>query len=434
MTERDKTASEQEAAQTSASDGQDKNEQDAELRMTNPDTYTEVNDKAPDLVTGEADQPLLENENDHKKSQKRVNKAGIKKPFRFKLNFTWLIMALLCFAVVISMGGGYSNYKKIRAVRQVNDAQRINHQSLSTEVDELRRHITKTESQNQQLLAQLNAGAQEREAIQQTLERLSEKLKEKGRGPLQWRLAEVEYLLNIANERLMLERDVNTAIKALKDADARLEVVSDPALIPVRQIIAGEITALKSVDLPDVASYAIKLDGLVKNIAKLPLINKEHIVNREGSEDGPVDDWRELPKAMWRDIKSLVTIRRTQEPVERLLPPDEIHYLYQNLGLKLEEARIALLQQNTKMFQQHLVDTKSWVQRYFAPESAAVVTIVSTLEEMETQDLQPPLPDISGSLRALREWIAGHSSSALNSVEETNQTHRLASNAKVVTQ
>lgn len=386
---------------------------------------TDDTEQGPDLVTGEADE-------EQGKTRRKPNSNQHTKPvknkwsgFKIRFSFAWLMILVLCVAMVISIGGGYANYKKIRTLRQTDEAQRINHDTLSTEVDELRQLIKQTEAQNQQLLAQLNASARERQSIQDTLEKLSIKLAEKGRGPLQWRLAEVDYLLSIANQRVMLQRDVVTAIKALTDADARLDAISDPALIPVRQKIAGEITALKSVDLPDIASYAIKLDGLVENIEKLPLINKEHILNNEKTQDGPVDDWRELPKAMWKDIKSLVTIRRTQEPVERLLPPEEIHYLYQNLALKLEEARIALLQQNTKVFQQHLTDTKSWVQRYFASESAAVTTVISTLEEMESQDLKPPLPDISGSLRALREWTSTHG--ANSSAAVTLQPEHLAS-------
>lgn len=410
MTEQDKTKAQ-------ASEAAEKAKQlqagDTSMAITGPTSMEDDDSRtpaeAPDLVTGEAEHS--ESKSQDRQPQQTTHSKPVKKKtpgFKFHFSFAWLMIVVLSFFLVISIAGGYLNHKKIRDLRQADEAQHMNLDSLSTEVDQLRQHINQAEAHNQQLLAQLTTSAQERRAIQDTLDKLSIKLAEKGRGPLQWRLAEVDYLLSIANERVMLQRDVPTAVKALMDADARLEAISDPALIPVRQKIAGEITALKSVDLPDISSYAVKLDGLVENIAKLPLINKEHIIDRDKAEEGPVDDWRELPKAMWKDIKSLVTIRRTQEPVERLLPPEEIHYLYQNLGLKLEQARTALLQQDTKVFRQHLTDTKSWVQRYFAADSAAVTTIIATLDEMENQDLRPPLPDISGSLRVLREWTSTH--------------------------
>lgn len=50
-----------------------------------------------------------------------------------------------------------------------------------------------------------------------------------------WLMAEAEYLVQLANHRLLLEKDVATAAVALKAADARLAEVADPALLHVRK-------------------------------------------------------------------------------------------------------------------------------------------------------------------------------------------------------
>ena len=324
----------------------------------------------------------------------------------------WLAILVL---LVLVLGGGvgygvYYNYQLLQQVQLTNQAQSANHQTLVGEVAQLRQDLNQTEARNQQLLNQLNTSAEERQAIQQSIDNLSEQLAKKGRGPLQWRLAEVDYLLTIANQRLILQRDVKTAINALGDADARLEKIADPALISVRKAIASELTALKSVQLPDIPGMAVTLQGLTDNIDHLPLINKEHVFNRDQSTEGPVKDWRDLPSALWKNIKSLVSIRRTEQPVERLLPPDEIHYLYQNLGLKLEQARIALLQQDTALFQRNLADTSEWIKRYFDPGATAVSSVMDTIKQLASVDLAPKLPDISASLRDLRQWSAEHQS------------------------
>lgn len=62
-----------------------------------------------------------------------------------------------------------------------------------------------------------------------------------------WLMAETEYLIQLANHRLLLEKDVTTAIVALESADKRLAEISDPALLKVRNIIAKDIQDRKSV-------------------------------------------------------------------------------------------------------------------------------------------------------------------------------------------
>jgi uroporphyrin-3 C-methyltransferase len=230
---------------------------------------------------------------------------------------------------------------------------------------------------------------------------------DKGKDPMLWRLAEVEYLLSVANQQLILERDVNTALTALQDADRRLEAIGDPALIPVRKLIASESTALKSVDVPDVAGMALRLSSLVDNIQQLPLVSRERVKTDLAMDDSQlVDDVNELMARIMKDLKGVVSIRRSDQPIEPLLPPEEQHYLAQNLGLKLEEARIALLRRDTDTFRQNLSDTREWVQRYFDPQSAAVNTVIATVDDLRDVELKPELPDISGSLRELRRWLS----------------------------
>lgn len=328
-----------------------------------------------------------------------------------KSGISWLAVLALLLTGAVGYGV-YYNYQQLQLVKQADESQADSQQSLAEQVSALRQQLQTAQAGDRQLFDGLKATAQEQQVVQSSIrdsiDRLSGQLAKKGRGPLQWRIAEVDYLLSVANHSVILERNVQTAARALADADERLEAISDPALISVRRKIASEINALNSLDMPDIVGMSVTLQGLVEGIERLPLISKERVFDREEVKDGPVKDWRELPGAMWKDIKSLVTVRRTLQPVERLLPPEEKHYLYQNLGLKLEEARIALLQRETDIFHRHLTDTREWVKRYFDPESAAVETVMNTIGTLVSAELKPALPDISGSLRELRQWNTGN--------------------------
>ena len=61
-----------------------------------------------------------------------------------------------------------------------------------------------------------------------------------------WLLAEAEYLLRLANQRLHLERDWNSALSMLQAADNVLAETHNPRTKAVRAAIAKEIPALKA--------------------------------------------------------------------------------------------------------------------------------------------------------------------------------------------
>lgn len=333
--------------------------------------------------------------------------AGAKRPFPL----TAAVALALGLAVA---GASYLNFSRW----QLADLQA---QSMSTEIDKLQSSFNSqlgeiqqqvSGMQRQDLDLNLTSEKLRSDLSLQTdsLKQLGQQVKalaaDKGKDPMLWRLAEVEFLLSVANHQLVLERDLDTALIALQDADRRLEAIGDPALIPVRKLIASETTKLNSVDVPDVTGMALRLSSLVDNIEKLPLVNRERVKTDLAVDDSMVDNVSELMAKIMKDLKGVVSIRRSDQPIEPLLPPDEQHYLSQNLALKLEEARIALLHRDTATFRQNLTDTREWVQRYFDQNSAAVTTVFATMDDLQGVELKPELPDISGSLRELRRWLS----------------------------
>jgi uroporphyrin-3 C-methyltransferase len=344
------------------------------------------------------------------KSPAKPSKKGEGRP-RKAFPITAAVALALGLAVA---GASYLNYTSWQMADLQSQSLANENSKLRSQLDELQHQIS--DLQREDLNSNL-ALEELQKRLQSDLKLQSDSLKQlgqqfqalaadKGKDPMIWRLAEVEYLLSVANQQLMLKRDVDTALTALQDADRRLESIADPALIPVRKLIASEITALKSVDVPDITGMALRLSSLVDSIETLPLVNRERAKTDLAMDDTQVDSFNELMAKIMEDLKGVVSIRRSNEPIEPLLPPDEQHYLSQNLGLKLEEARIALLRHDTATFQQNLADTRQWVQRYFDPESAAVSNVIATLDDLQGVDLKPPLPDISDSLRELRRWLA----------------------------
>src|SRR5688572_32476040 len=83
--------------------------------------------------------------------------------------------------------------------------------------------------------------------------------------------SEAEYYLVVANSELMLTRDFENAVTALELADGRLAELGNPELAPVREAIAGELLALRSLRLPDVEGIVFSLGRLAMRAEDLPL-------------------------------------------------------------------------------------------------------------------------------------------------------------------
>ena len=83
--------------------------------------------------------------------------------------------------------------------------------------------------------------------------------------------SEAEYYLTVANTELTLVGDYESAVTALELADSRLAEIGNPELAPVREAIAGELLALKSLRLPDIEGIVFSLGRLASRADELPL-------------------------------------------------------------------------------------------------------------------------------------------------------------------
>ncbi len=238
-------------------------------------------------------------------------------------------------------------------------------------------------------------------------------------NPSGWSISEALYLVNIANHRLNLEGDIDTAIAALKAADLRLKQTGDPSLLDARRILSNEINALNSVELPDLNGIALSLDSLKKNAESLIIPDIEPSDTFKPGiniENQPSADWKTAANSIWNEVKSLVSVRRADDSSSPpSLAPDQRFYLRQNLRFKLEAARIALLRKDTTAFRQNLSIARDWIQNYFVNDNAAAKNILDSLDQMQSIELKPALPDISASHKMLR---------ALNKNQQTTTIHK----------
>jgi uroporphyrin-III C-methyltransferase len=227
-----------------------------------------------------------------------------------------------------------------------------------------------------------------------------------------WALAEVEYLLVIATHRLLLEQDVSTALSAMEAAALRLESMGNVDLIPVREQITSDINRLRAVNIVDITGLSIYLADLIDRIGDMP-VKKPDLQTPAAENDQPQQsiseehrlNWNDVLAKIWQELKSLVVIKKTGEVKNVFLMPDQEYFLYQNLRLELENARMSVLRRNTENLRTSVKLITGWLQTYFDTSDSSVVNMLDSLNRMFTLELDPDLPDISSSLETLRAYM-----------------------------
>ena len=255
-------------------------------------------------------------------------------------------------------------------------------------------------AQKQQVQSQLSMIKDEQTSLAEAFKALSETQKlTKGDVEYYWAMSELTYLLNVANQQVLLAKNSQAAKEALTLADLRIESLNDYRLHPLRALISDEILALSSVNKVDVNGISLQLDSALQQVNQLQVVNAAPI-NKGDSAPLTDETWQGVLDQAWHEVKSLVVIRHQQDGAAAVLVPEQRYFLYQNMQLKLEAAQLALLNGNSAVFKHNLSSAIDWLEQYFTgTDRDAMIALLTSLEET---NIETSLPDISGSLTWLR--------------------------------
>jgi uroporphyrin-3 C-methyltransferase len=223
-----------------------------------------------------------------------------------------------------------------------------------------------------------------------------------------WLRAEAEYFLTVANTELTLAGRWENAIRALELADGRLADLGDPALSPVRERIADELQSLRSVRLPDIEGISFSLARLAARVDELPLragppISFERPRESVDAEPGFDRLWQTLRNA----LGGIVRVERRDEPVTPMFSSAEELAHRRQLQIELQAARLAALEGNEGSYLASLRAAIDLLRNGFATDSAHVDGAITLLTDLQNLRIAPERPDISGSLRLLRNAGGG---------------------------
>lgn len=259
-----------------------------------------------------------------------------------------------------------------------------------------------------------------------------------------WALSEIEQVLSTASQQLQLAGNVQGALIALQNADARLARSDKPQFITIRRSIAHDIDRLKALPTVDLTGIALKLDGAIAQVDSMPLLvdEKPVVINpvpvskapqksettkkesekesepvKEAGEADPVnttaawklwlkEHWQGWSSEMAEELRQLVRIRNVENPDALLLAPDQGYFAKENVKLRLLNARLALLSRNEAAFKSDIAAAQKEIAHYFDVRSKQTQAVQTLLRQIQSSKVSIEMPSLADSLNAVRNFTA----------------------------
>ncbi|GMG85917.1 uroporphyrinogen-III C-methyltransferase [Biformimicrobium ophioploci] len=222
-----------------------------------------------------------------------------------------------------------------------------------------------------------------------------------------WQLAEANYLLRLASQRLQMERNAEGALGLVTSADRILKELDMHGLFATREQLARDIAALKLTENVDREGIYLALRALEQAFAQLPLQPQFELEKQAGPDseteavgmarlEASLEDFRGF-------LKDAIRIREgAVDPV--LLAPESEARVRQALRMQIEQAQLALLRGESKIYLDALQQASKLLGDY-APAGKQRDVLLESLQELSQRNIEQTLPDIGGSLESLQDFI-----------------------------
>lgn len=332
---------------------------------------------------------------------------------------TWPGKLALPISIIALGAAGYLYWLSLQQNSNVAQNNAAIESQVSTSLGEARGSLDQAIASMNQKLGQLQAQSQtDKNNIDELQARLTKSIQQvtatQNTSRKDWLIAEVEYLLRLANQRVLMEQTTDGAIKLLKSADKILQETDDVSIYEVRKALATDIAALEAVPSLDTEGVFLKLGALnnqVSNLRLIPISEQRKLPDllEEVTPDSVSESWTAGLEASWgkavSKLDKLVVIQHRDEPIEPLLSPEQSYYLQQNLHLMLEQAQLALLQRKQASYDASLIKAEGWIGTYFEQKDGTTQSLLRGISELKSVKVNSEMPDISGSLRVLKGYL-----------------------------
>ena len=225
--------------------------------------------------------------------------------------------------------------------------------------------------------------------------------------PVSWVLPQIDYIVQVANINLTINKDIPSSLNLLQTADKHLAKLNDPTFIPIRQALANDINTLQATPQVDIAGTISKIAALSEQIANLPITPS--MPPKKASKTPPA----KIPQSLWQQfwqvtgqkLKNIIVIRHLDHPMEPLPTLEQQVYLKQNIKFMLEQAEWAVLHRQSQIYNSALKRADQMLNVYLAHNLSELNNVEQTLQNLQKININPPMPDISQSIQSIKDQL-----------------------------
>ena len=275
----------------------------------------------------------------------------------------------------------------IRRLESALVGQTADSAALRQELQSLSQQVDRTADRNQSVVDRVEAVA-EQLARSQVDTRTS------------YTLAEAEYLLRLADQRMRIERNPENAVVLMRTAQALLGQLEDGRLLPIREQLAGDIQTLASIERIDVLGIQAEILALDAVLDRLQLpVRRLQPPPSESQEADAQSNWLTV-------LSEYVRIRQVDAPITPLVTAADAGRAREVLRLNLEQIKVALIREDQPIFDASVAQAIRMTTHYFSTTEGAGLRVLQTLEQLQGQSIARDIPDASTGLRALQAFRA----------------------------
>lgn len=366
---------------------------------------------------GQTKQPPIvqQQKSEEEEGVRQQNSKGKKGDSGVGKGWRWLTLLLLL--VLVLLAGlatwfGYQYWQDLVAGKTANAVQAVRLDSLNKQFSAHKQTVAEKQRELSEQLAELNSRLAEQG---QTLSQFVSQDRE------QWLIAELDYLVRLANQRLLTERRPAGALTLLSAAYQLLANSDNAKALPVREVLARDISALRLVTVVDREGIYARLGALSPALQNLSTLPPESIVSSPANEQvpqAPLNDSAEAPTGAVPRVWYETLLGNAQAAIARFsskyfhvryrdVPPDPLvstaqeQHLRQAMIVHLANAQQALLNEEQGIYNASLAAVDSYIRDYFVDAQSAGA-LRAEVAELANLSVRLTLPDISGSIEALK--------------------------------
>ncbi len=360
-----------------------------------------MSNKETSLSNITSDDKKINDENVSKVKDTKPKPTKQKKPVGF-----WFLFLLII--IVAGSAGAAGYYFWEQQNKQKNDLQ---HQqaSIVSLLNELKRAEKNINNNAQGVANNKTLSADLKKQILQTQNISQRAIAIVNRNQRDWALAEIDYLLRIAHQRIAVAKDIAGAIAALKGADERLEQLGDLTLFNIRKQLAKDIGSLNAIHQADVNGISLMIDQTIAYLPELPFKSVKDEIKIQFTENDAVEQPEVKEKtfvdSLMETVKQIGDIKVHQRSIQAASSGEQQSQIEQLLRTYLLGARLAALRFDQTQFLHEIGQASEIVRLHYDENDNRIQQLKKTLLEYSAMQLSPDLPELTKAWALLQKEI-----------------------------